>query len=178
MLYSLPEMHGKSKAMSVRVPIYSGMLSHDQLQNGGLQNKSVGMKEVESTNEESKKQTGVVKKIAAQDLLSSEPMHGFDDDTSAPPTSHPSDENINDRAMSEDSGVMIGQDSDNFRDTKRDGNGIGDRDSFFEVGDENDPTSHAAMSKRAEDILANAKKRLNVSPHYESATVVEDRLQV
>ena len=28
--------------------------------------------------------------------------------------------------------------------------------------DENDPESHAAMTKRAEEILANAKKRLNV----------------
>jgi len=32
--------------------------------------------------------------------------------------------------------------------------------------DENDPTSHAAMTRRAEEILANAKKRLTVSfPH-------------
>ena len=30
--------------------------------------------------------------------------------------------------------------------------------------DENDPHSHAAMTKRAEEILANAKKRLTVSP--------------
>ena len=29
--------------------------------------------------------------------------------------------------------------------------------------DENDPYSHAAMTKRAEEILANAKKRLTVS---------------
>lgn len=29
--------------------------------------------------------------------------------------------------------------------------------------DENDPHSHAAMTKRAEEILANAKKRLTVS---------------
>ena len=29
--------------------------------------------------------------------------------------------------------------------------------------DENDPESHAAMTRRAEEILANAKKRLNVS---------------
>ena len=31
--------------------------------------------------------------------------------------------------------------------------------------DENDPRSHAAMTKRAEEILANAKKRLTVSHH-------------
>ena len=30
--------------------------------------------------------------------------------------------------------------------------------------DENDPHSHAAMTRRAEEILANAKKRLTVSP--------------
>ena len=30
--------------------------------------------------------------------------------------------------------------------------------------DENDPNSHAAMTRRAEEILANAKKRLTVSP--------------
>ncbi len=29
--------------------------------------------------------------------------------------------------------------------------------------DENDPSSHAAMTRRAEEILANAKKRLTVS---------------
>ena len=29
--------------------------------------------------------------------------------------------------------------------------------------DENDPESHAAMTRRAEEILANAKKRLNVN---------------
>ena len=30
--------------------------------------------------------------------------------------------------------------------------------------DEDDPQSHAAMTRRAEEILANAKKRLTVSP--------------
>lgn len=30
--------------------------------------------------------------------------------------------------------------------------------------DEDDPYSHAAMTRRAEEILANAKKRLTVSP--------------
>lgn len=30
--------------------------------------------------------------------------------------------------------------------------------------DEDDPCSHAAMTRRAEEILANAKKRLTVSP--------------
>lgn len=33
--------------------------------------------------------------------------------------------------------------------------------------DENDPSSHAAMTRRAEEILANAKKRLTVSPSEE-----------
>lgn len=41
-----------------------------------------------------------------------------------------------------------------------DGNESGLR--FILDEDENDPTSHAAMSKRAENILANAKKRLLV----------------
>lgn len=40
--------------------------------------------------------------------------------------------------------------------------------------DENDPYSHAAMTRRAEEILANAKKRLTVHfPQYPSETVVE-----
>ena len=33
--------------------------------------------------------------------------------------------------------------------------------------DEDDPHSHAAMTRRAEEILANAKKRLTVSPGEE-----------
>ena len=36
--------------------------------------------------------------------------------------------------------------------------------------DENDPTSHAALSLRAEEILANAKKRLTVSAIHETST--------
>lgn len=43
--------------------------------------------------------------------------------------------------------------------------------------DEDDPYSHAAMTRRAEEILANAKKRLTVSPseHWESLENVAKR---
>ena len=41
--------------------------------------------------------------------------------------------------------------------------------------DENDPHSHAAMTKRAEEILANAKKRLTVSSVRECQIWENDR---
>jgi len=47
-------------------------------------------------------------------------------------------------------------------------NGIQHKDSVSEADNE-DPFSHAALSKRAERILANAKKRLTVSPHWHSS---------
>ena len=50
----------------------------------------------------------------------------------------------------------------------QDGDHVKTRDSAYSPPsildeDENDPNSHAAMTRRAEEILANAKKRLTVS---------------
>ena len=50
----------------------------------------------------------------------------------------------------------------------QDGDHVETRDSAYSPPsvldeDENDPHSHAAMTRRAEEILANAKKRLTVS---------------
>ena len=63
----------------------------------------------------------------------------------------------------DDMGIHQEQDLEPLEHRMKDRHGVATPDTAWENEDETDPTSHSALSKRAEEILANAKKRLTVS---------------